>query len=199
MATDAVEVANSALAKIGAATILSLDDDTKEARLCKLRINPIRKIVLRMHPWNCALDRQSLAPLAETPAFGFSQVFQQPSNCLRIVDIEPDDVFYRIEGRKIYANESELQLKFVKDETDWTKLDELISEAIACYLAWDIGFPITQSNSVVERCWKQFEMLKRQAKSVDAQEERDYELKANTFLDARISGTAGLRNPDTMP
>lgn len=198
MATDAVEVANSALAKIGAPTILSLDDDTKEARLCKIRLTPIRRIVLRMHPWNCAIARVSLAPLVETPAFDFTQVFQMPSDCLRLIEITPRDVFYRIEGRKILANESELQLRYLKDETDWTKLDELLSEAIACYLAWDIGYPIVQSNTVVERCWKQFETIKRQAKSVDAQEERDYELTADTFLDARIQGTADLRNPDTL-
>jgi hypothetical protein len=198
VATDAVEIANSALAKIGAATILSLDDDTKEARLCKIRLTPIRRIVLRMHPWNCAIGRVLLAPLVETPAFGLTKVFQQPSDCLRIIDITPLDVFYRIEGRKILCNESSLELRYLKDETDWTKFDELLGEAIACYLAWDIGFPLTQSNTVVERVWKQFETIKRQAKSVDAQEERDYELTADTFLDARIQGTGGLRNPDTL-
>ncbi len=200
MATDSVEVANSALAKIGEATILSLDDDTKAARLCKVRIDPVRRIVLRMHPWNCAIgDPVLLAPLAETPAFGFTKVFQQPSDCLRIISITPDDVFYRIMGRKIYCDESSLELRYLKNETNWQQLDELLSEAIACYLAWDIGYPLTQSNTVVERCWKQFETIKRQAKSIDAQEERDYELTADTFIDARIQGTGGLRNPETMP
>jgi hypothetical protein len=196
--SNAVEVANSALSKIGASTIVSLDDDTKEARLCKLRIDPIRRIVLRMHPWNCAIDRVLLAPLVDVPAFGLTKTFQFPSDCLRLVEISPKEVFYRIEGRRILCDESSLELRYVKDEADWMKLDELVSEAIACYLAWDIGFPIVQSNTVVERVWKQFETIKRQAKSIDAQEERDYELTADTFLDARIQGTAGLRNPETQ-
>lgn len=199
MATDAVEIANSALAKIGAATILSLDDDTKEARLCKIRLDSIRRIVLRMHPWNCAIaDPVLLAPLVETPAFGFTKVFQLPSDCLRVVSITPEDVLYRIRGRKIYCDESSLELLYIKNLTEWTQMDELLSEAIACYLGWDIGFPLTQSNTVVERVWKQFETVKRQAKSVDAQEERDYEVSANMLLDSRIQGTGGLRNPETL-
>lgn len=196
MATS-VEVANSALAKIGAATIASLDDDTKEARLCKLRLNPIRKIVLRMHPWSSARDRALLAPLLETPAFGFTKAFQLPIGCLRLISITPDDIEYRIEGRKILCDQSSLEVRFIRDEVDFTQLDELLSEAIACYLAWDIGFPITQSNVVVDRCWKQFETIKRQAKSTNAQEERDYHLTAEAFLDSRLQGTGGMRDPST--
>lgn len=198
MATDFVEIANSALAKLGASTILSLDDDVKEARLCKLRMNPVRRIVLRMHPWNCAIKRESLAPLVETPAFDFTNIFQMPANCLRIIAVVPSDVIYRIEGRKILANETELWIKYINDVMEATTLDELLSEAIACYLAWDIGYPLTQSNTVVERVWKQFEAIKRQAKSVDAQEERDYEIEANTIIDSRLSGGGTLRNPETL-
>jgi hypothetical protein len=60
-----------------------------------------------------------------------------------------------------------------------------------------MAFALTQSNTAREFAWKQFETIKRQAKSIDAQEERDYELTADTFLDARIQGTGGLRNPET--
>jgi hypothetical protein len=197
MATDIVEIANSALAKIGGASIVSLDDGSRESNLVKLRYNPVRRIVLRMHPWNCAIERTLLAPLAETPEFGFDNIFQLPSQCLRLIEISPLDVFYRIEGRKILANETSLELRYVKDETDVSKLDELLSEAIACYLAWDMAFALTQSNTAREFAWKQFETIKRQAKSIDAQEERDYELTADTFLDARIQGTGGLRNSET--
>lgn len=198
MATNTTEIANSALMKIGAASILSMDDDTKEARLCKLRYNPVRRIVLRMHPWNCAIDRVLLAPLVETPAFDFTKVFQMPSDLLRLINITPLDIFYRIEGRKILCDETSLELRYLKDVTDVTQLDELLSEAIACYLAWDMAFALTQSNTAREFAWKQFETIKRQAKSIDAQEERDYELTADTFLDSRIGNAGALRNPETL-
>jgi hypothetical protein len=198
MASDITEIANSALVKIGAANILSLDDDTKEARLCKLRYTPVRRIVLRMHPWNCAIERVSLAPLSSTPAFDFTKEFQMPATCLRLISITPLDILYRIEGRKILCDETELELRYVKDVTEVTQLDELVSEAIACYLAWDLAYALTQSNSAREFAWKQFETVKRQAKSVDAMEERDYELTADTFLDSRLSSGGSLRNPDQL-
>lgn len=197
MAISIVEIANSALVKIGAANILSLDDDSREARLCKLRYNPVRKIVLRMHPWGCAIDRASLAPLAETPVSDFTHAFQLPSSCLRVLDVG-SDVFYRIEGRRILANATELQLQFIRDEEDVMKLDELLAEAIACYLAWDVAYALTQSNKARETAWSQFETIRRQAMSVNAQEERDHTLTAELFVEARTQGPRTLRNPDTL-
>ncbi len=80
MPSSFVEIANSAIVKVGGRSIQSLDDDTVEAKTCKLRMEPCKRIVLRMHPWNFAIERVSLAPLVSTPAFEFSAEFQLPSD-----------------------------------------------------------------------------------------------------------------------
>ncbi len=182
-----VEICNSALVKIGAKTILSIDDDTKEANLCKVRIFPVRRIVLRMHPWNCAIDRQKLAPTTTAPVYGYSYAFNLPGGNLRLLEVA-DDIPYRLEGKRILCDATAINVKYINDVEDFTALDELVCEAIACYLAWDTAFALTQSNTAREFAWKQFMTVVRQAKSVDAQEERDHVLEANTLVDSRIQG-----------
>jgi hypothetical protein len=60
MATDNLEVANSALLRLGAKKISSLTEDSDRARLCNAFIHSVRKQTLRAHPWNVALKRAKL-------------------------------------------------------------------------------------------------------------------------------------------
>ena len=48
-----VSMCNSALNLLGASTISALTDDSKNARLCNQRYEPIRDRVFRGHAWNC--------------------------------------------------------------------------------------------------------------------------------------------------
>ncbi len=50
-----VEIVNSALNLLGASTITALTDDSKNARICNQRYEPIRNRIFRSHPWNCLL------------------------------------------------------------------------------------------------------------------------------------------------
>ena len=55
-----VEICNEAMDLLGAATITSLDENSKEARLCNRRFSTVRDAVLRSHPWNCLIKRITL-------------------------------------------------------------------------------------------------------------------------------------------
>ena len=48
-----VDICNGALNQLGATTILSLTEDSKNARLCNSRYTQVRDSVFRSHPWNC--------------------------------------------------------------------------------------------------------------------------------------------------
>ena len=50
-----VEICNGALNQLGATTILSLTEDSKNARLCNQRFTQVRDSVFRSHPWNLSL------------------------------------------------------------------------------------------------------------------------------------------------
>jgi hypothetical protein len=65
-----VEVSNGALAKIGQGPpfVVTMADVTKAAKLCNERIEPCRKFILRLHPWNFAMGRRTITLAAITNA-----------------------------------------------------------------------------------------------------------------------------------
>ena len=82
-----VDICNEAMDLLGAATITSLTENSKEARLCNRRFETVRDAVLRAHPWNAAIARADLAQDSATPAFGFSFQYTLANDpyCLRVV------------------------------------------------------------------------------------------------------------------
>jgi len=187
MAWSEVDIANSALINLGAEPIMSFDDDSKEARAVKNRYARVRDTVLRMHPWNRCIKRVVTAPLAnDTPAFGFTYKHEIPSDCLRILDIDPElDQEYRIEGRQIFSDSDSHELKYVARIEDVAQYDDLLCEAIAMYLAWSIAYFITQSNSVKQQMWADLGAILTKAKSVDAQEDYRIGVEASLFIESR--------------
>ena len=79
-----VDICNGALNQLGATTIVSLTEDSKNARLCNARFTQIRDSVFRSHPWNCLQKRLELSSSTDTPAWGFS--------CLLYTSPSPRDV-----------------------------------------------------------------------------------------------------------
>src|SRR5687767_3376039 len=62
MAQSDVECANIALTKLGAAKITTLSDTTETAIAANLCLGPLKKALLRAHPWNFAIKRKRLTP-----------------------------------------------------------------------------------------------------------------------------------------
>jgi len=195
MAHSDVEVCNAGLIAIGAKPIMSLSDNVKTARLCKNRFEHCRDAVLRMHPWNCAIKRVVLSPLVGAPAFGFDARFQIPSDCLRVLTVSPeDDVEYRIESNEILADESSLDLKYIRQVVNSAELDEGAAESIGAYLAWKIAFSLTESATVEQIAEKNFEKTFKRAKTHDAQEDDVVVIETDTWIGARQSEPIGRSN-----
>ena len=60
-----VDICNSALNLLGASTISALTDDSKNARLCNQRYEPVRNRVFRSHAWNCLTKRVQLQKIVQ--------------------------------------------------------------------------------------------------------------------------------------
>ena len=72
MATNSVDICNTALILNGAQTINSLSDDSKGAKLCNKEYDKVRQAVLTEHPWNFAMSRKELAQTVNVPVFKFN-------------------------------------------------------------------------------------------------------------------------------
>lgn len=196
MSKSVIEICNSALWKIGANRIVSLDDGSKEANACNDRFEPCKRAVLRMHPWNCAMKRATLAALSTTPEFGYSFECPLPSDFIRVFGVSPEtEPDYRIEGKSILSDVESLDLKYVYDVTDLTKFDDLLCEAVAFYLAWDICYAITQSLQLKESMKQDMKAAISKARSADSQEEPTQELGAEYFLEARLGPVGATLTP----
>ncbi len=185
MAASETEIANSALMKLGADRIVSLNDDTREARLLKEQYGKVRDDLLRSHPWNFAIERISLAALTTEPAFGFTYEFQLPTDCLRVLEIEDMDSEWQKEGTKIRADISPLYIKYVKRITEVGKFDANFCEVLALKLAADIAYAVTQNASLKKQLNDEYEQKLRTARSFDGQEGGVRTVYARKWLNAR--------------
>lgn len=193
-----VDICNEAMDLLGAATITSLTENSKEARLCNRRFETVRDSVLRSHPWNIAVTRRQLARDSEAPAFGFSFQFTLPTDpyCLRVLSFwnstvnneiaaYDSNVMFKIEGRKVLSNEDSCSITYLARVTDTEQYDSLLSSAVAHKLAAETAYAITGSNSISQAMQVMYESRLREAKGVDAMEGYPEQPQANEYINVR--------------
>lgn len=169
MAQTLVDCCNSALQRVGATTILSLSDNSPEARACSVAYDSNRRDELRKHPWNFAIKRVVLAPDATAPAFDYAYAFTLPSDCLRVLRPATSDLDWQIEGRKILTNDSTtLNLRYLADIEDCSQWDSSFYNVVAAALAVDIVERLTQSNVKKQNLEKDYDDAIKEARRVDA-------------------------------
>jgi hypothetical protein len=194
-----VDICNEAMDLLGAATITSLTENSKEARLCSRRFDTVRDAVLRSHPWNTAVTRASIARDSVAPAFGFSYQYTMPTDpyCLRVlsfwnsnVDNEiaayDSQVMYKIEGRKILSNEGTCKITYIGRVTDTEQFDPMLSNTIAHRLAAETAYAITGSTSVSQQMQQLYEFRLREARSMDGMEGYPDKIIADDFVNIRF-------------
>ena len=188
-----VEICNGSLNQLGATTILSLTEDSKNARLCNQRYTQVRDSVFRSHPWNCLQKRIELAADTTAPAWGFSFAYTLPSDCLRLLRILDYESNYKVEGRKILSNTSSMRILYIARITDANEYDELLRETLSAALGADIAFGVTSNNQTSQNMYQLFQEKLRDARFVDSTEGQNIDqdlgmtdvIDAGTFINSR--------------
>ena len=189
-----VEICNGSLNQLGATTILSLTEDSKNARLCNSRYTQVRDGVFRSHPWNCLQKRVEIAADTTAPAWGFSYAYTLPADCLRLLRILDYDSNYKVEGRKILSNTSTMKILYVARITDANEYDELLRETLSAALSADIAFAVTSNNTTSTNMYNLFQDKLKDARFVDSTEGQNVEqdlgmtdvIDAGTFINSRF-------------
>ena len=185
MAVSEVAICNSALAKLGADRIVSLNENSKQAQLCKEQYDKVRDELLRGHLWNFATVRVELTPLPTAPAWGYENAFQLPVDCVRLVAIEEPDDTWSKEGTTVLYDGDTLNVTYISNAVTVSKFDATFAEALATRLAYDISYSIVQSVTLKQELDRQFNMKIREARSFDAQESKGQVVRANLWNVAR--------------
>lgn len=165
-----VDICNTALNQLGASTILTLTEDSKNARLCNARYTQIRDAVFRSHPFNCLQKRVELSSSTITPAWGYSFQYDLPGDCLRLLRILDYDSDHKVEGRSILSNNSSMKILYISRITDPNQYDELLRETISAALAADIAYAITSNNTTQQNMIALYQDKLRDARFVDSTE-----------------------------
>lgn len=183
-----VDVCNSALQKLGAVGILSLSDNTKNARECSKAFDSNRRAELRKYRWRFAIKRAVLSPLATAPAFDYLYAFPLPSDCLRVImpyDDPTND--WTVENGSILTNQGNtLNLRYIADITDPTVWDSSFYDMLAIALAVDLCETITNSTSKRQLLEQEYKDALATAKSTNAFERMPSNVMTDTFEIVRL-------------
>ena len=188
-----VNMCNSALNLLGASTIAALTDDTKNARLCNQRYEPVRNRVFRSHAWNCLHKRVQLAQNSTAPVVEYDHAYALPSDCLRVLKIHngtTDSIAtaldYKLEGRNIVTDQDTIFLIYIALDTDPNNYDTYLREAISHQLAADLCYAITNNAALANNYMARADERLREARFIDATENSLGTVEANEFTDARL-------------
>lgn len=191
--STAVEICSNALIMLGESPINSFDDADSPGGLDRARIasnlwDNTRDMLLRSHPWNCAIKRVILSPEVDSPAFGFSYSYALPGDWLRnheINGISADEVDFVVEGRKILIDDSSLYLRYIFRNEDISSWDSMLVYCAQLAMAMRMAYPITQSDSRENSLKQELEYQLRKARAVDGQDESPATLGSFEILNAR--------------
>jgi hypothetical protein len=162
-----------AMTILGADRITSLEDGSENARRLTAIYDECLEDVLRAHPWNFAIQRQSLARLSTTPAFGYDYEFQVPSDSLRVIEVNDGTnviTDFKIEGRKILTDHDSIKIKYIGNITDPNQYSSQFNFVLATRLAMELAYAITNNKSTMELIAELYQLRLQNAKETDAQE-----------------------------
>ena len=188
-----VDICNSALNLLGASTISALTEDSKNARLCNQRFEPVRNRVFRSHNWNCLITRIQLAQDTTGPVVEYTYGYTLPTDCLRVLKIHngttdsiESNLDYKVEGRKIVTNEGTIYLVYIALDTDPNTYDSYLAESISHQLAADLCYAITNNSTLANNYMARADERLREARFIDATENSLDTIESGEFLESRL-------------
>lgn len=203
MASSEVEIANSALVKIGEERISSFDDPGKAARTCKRQYPLMRDRLLEDYNWTFAIARQSLAPDATPPDFGFEQRFLLPADCLRLIGLwtagmdarqyTSTDIAHKVEGRYLLLDDTTAFIFFIKKVTNPIVFAPAFVECLALLLAVDICYDLTGGTAHETRLLQRLDKQIKRARLTQAIQGSPEVIEASEFLDAHQGFNSNAR------
>lgn len=193
-----VDIANSALVKLGEKRLVSLSEGTELANLCNEQYTKKRDELLRSHVWNFATERVQLARSARVPAFEFEYQYPLPADFLTLIKLSSDDAGhsqprYRLahditDGRVALCDAESVYLEYVAQITDTNRMPPDFRETLAYFLAADIAGAVTNSNTLVQLMAEFGEKWLRRAKSADSIEQYPERRPYGTWVTSRVNG-----------
>jgi hypothetical protein len=185
-----VSISNDALIRVGADTIISLTEDTEQARVCNQVFDDAYDALLQSHNWNFAVERAQISQSATDPLFGYDHKYLLPTNpyCLKVLKIDTD-FEYRIEGRYLFTDAAPVYIEYIARVADFNRLSPLFRQALSIYIASQIAYTLTGSTSLKATLVQEFTQMYKLARFEDAKEGTPEKFQDGTWKTCRYSST----------
>ena len=158
--TSQTRIANRAFVLLGSVErITHVDDGLPLAEQVKDLWHESRREMFSLHPWNCLIRRARLNK-AGAPAFGYSGMFQLPSDCLRWLPWSLDDCEHfegEEEGGFLLTDATAPAIRYIADVEDVTKWSVHLQTLMAYKLAVDLCESATQIAGNVQEARVKYE------------------------------------------
>ena len=190
MGTTVVDICNSALLKLGSAPLMSIEEDTREGRLCRAQYTKLKTALLNEHPWSFAKRRIKLNRDVDEPEFGFDAQFLLPADFLRVIDIYASQKGFDalpaqdwlVEGDYVLSNAQVLYMVYITDEAKESRFSASFSELLSLRLAMDICYVLIQDKTLYDRMSQEYKMYLQRIQFVDSRNLRPKDLTRNDGL-----------------
>lgn len=126
--------------------------------------------------------------IRRSPAFEYSYLYNLPSDCLRVWKIDEQTISprWKIEGRFILSDiDDQLEIRYVFDETDYTKFDTGFYDLLQLFLAHDVCYRFTQSSTLKDQLAQELKQSMPKVRFDDASEEPADPIQADDWVAAR--------------
>lgn len=190
MSVSEVSISNMALGWLGGGLIISLDDDSEEAALCKANYDICRDAVLEDRDWTFATARQVLSALTAAPAFGYAYQYRVPSDLIRILMVSDEPLFvhdldWERQGDVIVTDASIVYLKYIRRVEDPVKFTAGFVHALAVRLAMEIALPLTNSMDIQNQMVGLYGTKLERAGAMDGMQGKNQQLRTNRLIGVR--------------
>lgn len=184
--TSQVDICNLALTRIGGETITTIDEGTRQARLCNRHYYPTLNALLREFEWNFAIKRVELAQDATAPVNEYAYRYALPADFIKVVRLNActsDE--YRVEAGYIVTDEGTVTLEYVYEVTDENDFDPQFVDVFAQRLAAEICYTLTENTNLSEQVWRVYQNKIRVARTMDSRDGTPRDLEADGWVNAR--------------
>ncbi len=188
MAASVEAICNSALLRIGAASISSVSDTTVEAVACNAQYAKVKNDLLFAHPWKFGKTRATLTVDATAPDWGWSYRYALPAATLRVLEMEGQDYGYEwtVEKGYLFNNVGgDIGITYIPNDLAVTAFSPSFDEALAAELAYVLSFSLVQSVSFREELRKEANKKLMEARSFNAQQGSGDRFYADSWLNSR--------------
>lgn len=150
-----VKIVNIALGRIGAKRIAALSEESKEAREANAIYELMRDEVTARHPWPFAVKRVELAQSADAPSYGFDYAYVLPSDNLRVLEVQDQDLAgemlkkYVIENGLLLTDDDEVLIKYISRVTDPAKFSPQFVSTFAYRLSAELAMSVAKDTKLM--------------------------------------------------